>query len=263
MLLDFVKAFAPGSLWLLLLIATIAVALLFLPWPRAARIGRLTLAMTVAIYWLFTLPAVSGAIMRGYPAIETPRLDPATRAHVGIVVIGAGILTYRAGGEEITAPSPASAFNVLAGSQLYRSLDHPLVIVTGGVPNRFVQHASEADVLAAELRQFGVDDDRLILERASTNTYTQAINVAAIAKAHALQKLVIVTSPAHLRRAVPAFRAQSVDAISYPASFLTEQREPLAMWRPTPFSSDLAREALYDYLGWAYYRARGWLSAPE
>jgi len=259
MLLDFVKAFAPGSLWLLLLISTIAVVLLFVPWRRGARIGRLILATTVAVYWLFTFPAFSTALMRGYPAIEVPRLDAGASGHVGIVVVGAGVLTYRSGGEEINAPSPQSAFNVLAGSRLYRSLDQPLVIVTGGIPNRFVQRTSEADVLAAELRDFGVAGDRLILEGESTNTHTQAVNVAAIAKAHALDTLIVVTSPAHLRRAVPAFRAQSVNAIGYPAGFLTERRAPLAMWHPTAFSSDLAHDALYDYLGWAYYWARGWL----
>ena len=74
----------------------------------------------------------------------------------------------------------------------------------------------------------------IILERRANTTYTQAVEVAIIAKARGFRKLVVVTSPAHLRRAVPAFIAQGVDAVGSPAAFETERRLPRSRWRPTP-----------------------------
>jgi uncharacterized SAM-binding protein YcdF (DUF218 family) len=241
--------------------ATVALGLLFGPGRRTHAAGRLLLALVLGAYWLTSLPAVAEALQRGYPPIGVP--GAITAVHdpgIALVVLGAGLETYRSGGEEITVPTAQSAFNVLRGGQLYRQMGEPMVIVSGGVADASVQRAREADVLGARLREAGVPQERMILERQSNTTYTQAVQVSGIAKARGLRELVVITSPVHLRRAVAAFRAQGVNAVGFPAAFTSERRLPVRRWLPAAHWTDLTRDAMYDYVAWFYYWSRGWLT---
>lgn len=259
-LVQFGKLFTPGSWSLLLAGVTVAAVLLFQRGARRQAIGRTLLAVLVVSYWVMSLPVVANAVQSGFspaPALTTEVVG----ANAAIVVLGAGIQTYRIGNEEIDVPTAQSAFNVLDGAALFERLGHPWVIVSGGIADASRQRAREADVLAVLLRERGVPEDRLVKERLSNTTHSQAMNVAALAKSRAFGTLIVVTSPAHLRRAVPAFRAQGVRAVGYAARFTTERRIPEWRWLPSLDAHDIAQEALYDYAGWLYYRSRGWLSA--
>ena len=253
------KSFIPGSPWLFLVVVTVGVALFFARAPRIRAVGRLLLAAVAGCYWLLSLPAVAEALQYGLPPMRLPVVDSGRRDLV-IVVLGSGINTYRADGRNISAPSPQSAFNIIEGSRLFRALGNPPVIVTGGIADASVQREREADVLAPILQAQGVPPGRIILERRSNTTHTQAIEVAIIAKAHGFKKLVVVTSPAHLRRAVPAFIAQGVDAVGSPAAFASELRLTRSRWRPTPTATAMSQDAIYEYFGWMYYWLRGWLA---
>jgi uncharacterized SAM-binding protein YcdF (DUF218 family) len=233
-----------------------------LSWRASARIraiGRWLLAALAACYWLLSLPAVAEALQYGLPALRQPVLD-SSRGDLAIVVLGSGVDTYRADGRNISLPSPQSAFNIIEGSRLFRALGHPPVIVTGGIADASLQREREADVLAPFLQAHGVPADRIILERRANTTHRQAIEVAVIAKAHGFKTLVVVTSPAHLRRAVPAFVAQGIDAVGSPAAFASERRIEVSRWIPSPWVCQLSHDAIYEYVGWAYYWVRGWLT---
>ena len=256
-----IKSFIPGSLWFLLATATLALGLLCGPGRRSRIAGRLLLALVVGAYWVASVPAVADAVQRGYPPVPVPRVIAAGHdSGIALVVLGAGLRTYRSGGEEIAVPTAQSAFNVLRGGQLYRQMGEPVVIVSGGIADASVQRAREADVLAALLREAGVPEERLVLERKSNTTYTQAVQVAEIAKARGIRELLVITSPAHLRRTIPAFRAQGVNAAGYPADFMSERRLPVRRWLPAEFWSDVTRDAVYDYVAWFYYWAQGRLT---
>ncbi len=258
-LAQFGKSFIPGSPWLLLVVVTAGVALLFARPPRIRAVGRRLLAAIAGCYWLLGLPAVSEALQYGLPPTRLP-VVVSSRGDLAIVVLGSGVNTYRADGRNISTPSPQSAFNIIEGSRLFRALGNPPVIVTGGIADASLQREREADVLAPFLQAQGVPADRIILERRANTTHTQAIEVAIIAKAHGFKKVVVVTSPAHLRRAVPAFLAQGVDAVGSPAAFASERRLPRSRWRPTPMATEMSRDAIYEYIGWIYYWLRGWLT---
>jgi uncharacterized SAM-binding protein YcdF (DUF218 family) len=241
--------------------STLALVLLYAPGRRSRLAGRLLLALVLGAYWITSVPAIANALQRGYPAVAVPRLGTADRDRgIALVVLGAGLQTYRSGGEEITVPTAQSAFNVLRGGQLYRQMGEPLVIVSGGIADASVQRAREADILGALLREAGVPPERLILEGQSNTTYTQAVQVSGIAKARGLRELVVITAPAHLRRSVAVFRAQGVNAVGYPADFTSERRLPQRRWLPGEASADVTRDAMYDYIAWFYYWSRGWLT---
>jgi uncharacterized SAM-binding protein YcdF (DUF218 family) len=260
-LAQFGKSFIPGSPWLLLVVVTVGVALLFARAPRIRTVGRLLLAAIAGCYWLLSLPAVAEALQYGLPRMRLPVVDSG-RGDLAIVVLGSGVRTYHADGRNISTPSPQSAFNIIEGSRLFRAMGNPPVIVTGGIADASLQREREADVLAPILQAQGVPPDKIILERRANTTHTQAIEVAIIAKAHGFKNLVVVTSPAHLRRAVPAFVAQGVHAVGSPAAFASERRIPRSRWIPSPLACKMSYDAIYDDVGWMYYWLRGWLAVP-
>ena len=261
MVQSFKEWLIPGSLPFLLLACSLAAVSAIFAARRGRRLLLTAIGIVLGMYWLFSVPAVANALMSGYPPIERMSLRGAPGPRAAIVVIGCGIWTYRSGGEEIETPNAQTAFNVLRGSQLYRAWGEPAIIATGGVADSAVQRVPEADVLVRLLKERGVRDDRLIVERRSHTTREQAANVAALANEHGLSPLVIVTSPVHLRRTLRVFRAEGVEAYGEPASFASERRRPLVAWLPTPEAADIAASAMYDYIGWVYYWSRGWFSA--
>jgi uncharacterized SAM-binding protein YcdF (DUF218 family) len=261
-IVQFAKLLVPGSWSLLLVTASLSAALLYQQRPFGRAVARVLLAATVMFYWLISLPAVADAIQRGYPAVPVLSADAAT-GRTAVVVLSAGVQAYRIGDDEIDVPTAQSAFNVLDGALLFQRLGEPWVIVSGGIADASRQRAREADVLAALLRDHGVPESRILIERTSNTTYTQAVEVAALAKRRGLDRLIVVTSPAHLRRAVPAFRAQGIDAVGAAARYATDRRIPQPRWLPSLDALGVAQDAIYDYAGWLYYRSRGWLGAPS
>ena len=124
------------------------------------------------------------------------------------------------------------------------------LVLSNAEASEELSHDIAAQPLAQALSEF------------AAQTGLQLVYVSEIAASRGYRRLVLVSAPAHLRRAVRAFRALGVDAIACPAPFKSERRRAEPPWWPAPYAIDVARDAIYDYLGWAYYWQHGWLSPP-
>ncbi len=119
---------------------------------------------------------------------------------------------------------------------------------TTQAPSRSTRFFSEA----------GVAEDRLILERAATTTRENATLTAALPGLDITRPWLLLTSAAHMPRAMAAFNAVGWNVTAYPVDFQTNDRtrwldfslaEGAALWQ------NVASEAL----GWMEYRLRGWV----
>jgi uncharacterized SAM-binding protein YcdF (DUF218 family) len=88
------------------------------------------------------------------------------------------------------------------------------------------------------------------------NTRDEAVAVAQLFAARGWQRVVLVTSPTHSRRAAATFEAVGLEVISRPATETRFDLETLDRWdeRSQAFGS-----VLHERLGIAVYRLRGWL----
>ena len=86
--------------------------------------------------------------------------------------------------------------------------------------------------------------------------------VGPVLRAHGAKGFVLVTSPAHMRRALAVFRAEGLDPVPSVAPIRSEHlsrrrrccfRMPTALW--------LADQVLYEYAATVYYWWSGWLRA--
>lgn len=111
------------------------------------------------------------------------------------VVLGAAVWS---GGR----PSPALARRVDHAIGLYRAGRVRVLIMTGGLGRH---PPAEAELMSAIAVAQGVPESAILLDRASTSTMANARNALELARAHGLERLVVVSDLYHLPRARLAF----------------------------------------------------------
>ena len=88
---------------------------------------------------------------------------------------------------------------------LYKAGKAPVILLTGGGPPGARTEAQQMkDILAV----MGVPGKQVLLENLSRDTHDNAVYCARILKAKGMQRILLVTSAYHMRRAVALFEAQ-------------------------------------------------------
>ena len=114
--------------------------------------------------------------------------------------------------------------------------------------------------MAQFMRLMNVPESALLYEDRSRDTHQNAVYSAVVLREQGAQKLLLVTSAFHMRRAVPLFEKQGFTVIPAATDYRRLVREP-GIWLAVPTADNLLRTtyALREYVGYCYYRARGWL----
>jgi len=114
--------------------------------------------------------------------------------------------------------APETARRVAHGVALYRRGLAPTLLMAGGpAPGG----GTEADVMAAHARALGVPTDAIRRERRSRDTSENARNAVASlcgGRPGCAPRVLVVTSPYHLRRALRLFRCAGARPIGAPTS---------------------------------------------
>ncbi len=199
-----------------LLIALIVGAILL--WTRWYRRGRLLIGIVALVAGaIATLPTGDKLLIMledRFPVIS----EPSAPIH-GIVVLGGVVnqaLTRSRG--QVAIGGAAERLTELAN--LARMYPQAKIVFTGGSGDPFDQEIKEADVLEPLLRTLGLDPEQVILENQSRNTYENAVYAHEKAKVKPDERWVLITSAAHMPRAVGCFRrAGWNNLVPYPVDF--------------------------------------------
>jgi len=227
----------------------------------SAGLARLLLLVAVTVLWGASTPIFSDYLcltLEGrYPPVaveETPTAD-------AIVVLGGGV----------TGPAPPrisldlsdGADRVLHGARLYRAGKAPVVLVTGGAIPWLGSDLPEAATMQSLLEEWGVPRTSIISEADSRNTYENAVLSKQLLMERGLQRVLLVTSALHMPRALATFRSAGIDAVPATTDYTVTYRD----WRTVidflPDAKALSRttDAIREYVGYAYYRWKGWIAA--
>lgn len=123
------------------------------------------------------------------------------------------------------------------------------LVFTGGHWGKSEDQLSEANVASAFLKQQGIPESRLILEDRATSTYQNAVYSHALVEPKEGEIWVLVTSAAHMPRAVGAFRHAGWSIVAYPVDFRTTGWKGIT-WPPA------VGQSLHDF----DYVVREWMS---
>jgi uncharacterized SAM-binding protein YcdF (DUF218 family) len=158
---------------------------------------------------------------------------------------------------------------VLHGIRLYKAHKAPLLVLSGGRIAWRGGGDSESADMAAIATAWGVPKTAIAQDTTSLNTYQNAVNVKALLDERGLSRILLVTSAAHMPRALAIFRHQGMDAIAAPTDFLVSAQsiEEISgsrqgvMLSLLPDASNLFQvsRAIKEYIGLLVYRLRGWL----
>lgn len=137
------------------------------------------------------------------------------------------------------------------GYLLYKAGKAPIILLSGG--------SGGAQRMAAMLEQQGVPPSALRIEGRSSNTYENALYSSHMLADEKLRRILLVTSPMHMPRAIASFRKQGLEVI--PASARTSPAaKPLLAtdkWWPQRAVLWLNHHILHEYIGLAVYVLSG------
>ena len=133
-----------------------------------------------------------------------------------------------------------------------------LVIVSGGIPPRGFQLKPESEMLRDALIQAGVPVERIVQDPGARTTREHPQTLGSIFERYHVRQFVLVTSPAHMRRALSVFHAAGLDPVPSVSPLRSENRPQPPWLVPTQTSLDQSDQAVYEYAAWVYYIANGW-----
>ncbi|MBN1203680.1 MAG: YdcF family protein [Myxococcaceae bacterium] len=226
---------------------------------RRARLAIGLQALGLAVIYAFSIEPTAGALMRWTEAgvVSTYRTDVVYDA---VIVLGGGLdpdATERSGRPEYNAAGD----RILRGYELLREGRARSILISGGSLDARPEAVIEADVLARQLRLWGVEPERIITEGKSRNTRENAVESEKIIRQQGWKTLLLVTSAAHMPRAHGCFAAVGIR----PDVFVADVRAPpgkrTPTWLPRASHLNASTEALRELAGRWVYRLRGWTTA--
>ena len=233
------------------------VALMLLRYgKRRTSAGVLTLAM--AVLWVASMPLTANLAYRNIEShyLPTP-LDQVPAGGCIIVlggVVGAPILP------RVDIEMNDAIDRVYKAAELFRAGKAPYVIVTGGNQPWSESGVAEAELIREVLMEWGVPEDVIFLEGSSRNTRENALYSRNILNSISCEDPLLVTSAAHMPRAVGAFNSVGVEV----TPVVTDVRVagaglPAVMdFIPSAGALAMTSDAIREWIGQKIYSLQGW-----
>lgn len=229
-----------------------ALALLLL-WCKKYRAGVWLLTLTLGWLYLCSTAAVAdylmGRLETGYSSKAMSGVENAD----AIVLLGGAARGHVHMGRLPDLNQHAD--RLVHAVALYRAGKSSLIVVSGGgAPGS----RSEARQIRDLLQVMGVPSRAIKLEEQSRNTYDNAVYTARMLQELQLQRVLLVTSAFHMRRAEAAFRAQGVAVTPAPADHKRLVSEgTLPFWIPGAGNLTRSSLAIHEMVGYWVYRLQG------
>jgi uncharacterized SAM-binding protein YcdF (DUF218 family) len=225
---------------------------------RRARLAIGLQVLGLAVLYVFSIEPVAGALIRSTEAGVRATYRPDV-VYDAVIVLGGGLdpdATETSGRPEYNSAGD----RILRGYELLREGRARNVLLSGGSLDPRPEAIVEADVLARQLQQWGIEPGRIFTERKSRNTRENALGSQKIIEQQGWKTLLLVTSAAHMPRAYGCFAALGIR----PDTFVADVRSPpgkrTPSWLPRAYHLSASSDALRELAGRWVYRRRGWMA---
>lgn len=248
-----------GILWLLHFLAAV-----FMARHRKWREAIFCASLTAAIWVVGStrLPAqLLACLERPYAKRDFQQLP-----HCDAVVMLGGTLNASSGdlfGFDLGEP----ADRIVTAIELFkRNLAGTLILGGGGGKSSSRPGGvwSEGEVMKPWLAKLGVSGTNVFPLHNCSNTRDEALEVAALAKERKWQRILLVTSAYHMKRASALFARLGIPFEPAPCDFVgLSTLENQRRFSPFPRSGGFHQLELFlhEWIGWQYYRLRGWVES--
>jgi len=187
-----------------------------------------------------------------YPSLQTGQLTNAQ----AIVILGGGAHSWAQeyGG---AMPSRITLERLRYGARLARQTALPVLVSGGALPGR----EPEAKIMAESLKtDFSITAQWM--EGQSLDTAGNARYSAEILKDAGIKRVVLVTTAAHMRRAVNEFRHTGLEIIPAPTAFFSDEPpiKELYEYFPSIASGSVGSAVVHEWVGILVQHIRGSLA---
>jgi uncharacterized SAM-binding protein YcdF (DUF218 family) len=157
-------------------------------------------------------------------------------------------------------PEPELGVNTLyrcvKAAEIYHQGAPLPVLVSGGRIDGDASGPTLAALMHDFLRRLGVKDADLVLEDRSRTTHENALYSCELLGRRGIRKVVLVTDALHLPRALGCFGKEGVEAVPCGCRYHDGRLTP-GSFLPDPAAARGFQEAWHEWLGLAWYWARG------
>ncbi|MEK6699553.1 MAG: YdcF family protein [Nitrospirota bacterium] len=235
----------PSSLVVLILAGLLLV-------DKRRRLGKGLIISGLALLYLLSLGHVADLLVKPLERSSPPLTEKRIAADA-VVVLGGGSVDLAWLG---AAPEPngETTSRLVKGIELARRLRAPLVL-SGGNGEPFATKVGDADVMAGRTRALGVSQEQMIVENLSRNTLENSHAVRKLLKG---DRVILVTSAYHMKRAKAMFVRRGFTVIPAPTYFLGQTRSwSLAALIPRAGSLMHSTTAIAEWINLAWWGLRG------
>jgi uncharacterized SAM-binding protein YcdF (DUF218 family) len=250
------KKIASAAVYPLSLCLTALVVGLFFIWfTHKQKIGKILVTAAVVALILFSFgpftDTLLGSLENKYPPLTDLK---GLNGVKWIVVLGGGHNSdarYPANDQL----SGASLSRLVEGIRIHKTLKNSRLILSGGA---VFDPVPEAKVMSDVALTMGVVPEDIILELESRDTEDQARLIPIIANLDSKERFILVTTAAHMPRAVALFRKYGNQPVPAPIDFWvkdTKESHPINFF---PTASGLRRmeRVFHEYLGLAWAKLK-------
>ncbi len=223
-----------------------------LGWARLARFLLVLLLLYSGV--IFATPLPEYALQTLENRFPVPQQVVAADI-AGVIVLGGATDDGAVARDRNQAALNSSAERLTTAVALHRAMPDKEIIVSGFSGELQPRGWNEAEITRHFFAQQGVDLAKVRFEAQSRNTAENARRTAELLGA-AERPWLLVTSAAHMPRAVASFRADGLNVLPYPVDYRTEPEN--LVW-PRSLSGSLgdAGVALHEWLGLLVYYVTG------
>lgn len=235
----------------------VLVAILFLRRGMTRAASGLLVA-AIAVLWVAATPLVAEILYRNLES-RYPPIPLAEVPQAGCIVLLGGAVSPPLEPRVDTELSEAID-RVYKAAELYRAGKANMLIVTAGNQPWSLSPWAEADLLRELLIEWGVPKEAIFLEGSSRNTRENAVYSKHLIDSIHCESSLLVTSAAHMPRAVGAFRAVglSVTPVSTDVRVVNKKSPAVVDFMPSAGALAMTSEAIREWIGQLFYRWQGW-----
>jgi len=217
------------------------------------------LIITVIIAYFFSNSFIIDEFMRKWE-IQTIKIDDINKQYKYAIVLG-GIATYDPQFDRINFNRDAD--RLWHTIYLYRAEKLKKIVLSGGEGRILKEGYNESDYLRKFLIKIGINPQDIIVENKSRNTHENAVNCAEILKGRlsSKEKILIVTSAFHMRRASKCFTKQGFSIDVFTTDRLSGKRKFVFdhVFIPRTEAMELWKVLIHEVVGYLSYRIVGYI----
>jgi uncharacterized SAM-binding protein YcdF (DUF218 family) len=216
-------------------------------------------ALLIALFawsWVVMMPYTVHSMLRHWEGPRVPVVIGDARPGLPVLVLTAGDVVADREGDYRVQLSGSSWSRTEAGIELWRTMGGTLIFA-GGLPGPGAE--SVAAAMASRAEALGVPPASIVVEEASFNTHQ---SISDFFQNTGSTEIWLVTSALHMPRALAVARSLGIDARPWPCDYQAREKIGMAGWLPHNSVAQLWTPLLHEWVGFAYYRFRGYIRNP-